>query len=157
MVFAGNDVVDFKGRVICCLGNIAVFTAAVCPSPDKPDKCRVHGRCLRDCAFLELDAQGAAGPGFQDGEDSCGLAEVVHFFLLGWREVIILISHGKFVHSGLIAFADCQINGVAGDGFGQRPVAVGEEAGEDVSEICQRREATASDLNDRHCNVGRFR
>jgi hypothetical protein len=82
-VLAGDDVIDFKGGVVGRLGHVAVFTAAVCPLPDKPCKCCIPERCLRDIACVELDAERTAGFGFEDGEHRCCLAEVVHLFLFG--------------------------------------------------------------------------
>jgi hypothetical protein len=86
---------------------------------------------LRDGACLELDAEGTAGLGFQDGKHGCRLTEVVHFFLLGRCEVIILIPHGELVHAGLVELADRKLEDVAGDGLGELGLAVGQEAGED--------------------------
>jgi hypothetical protein len=38
-------VINLEGGGIGGLGHPAVFTAAMCPLPDKPDKCRIHERC----------------------------------------------------------------------------------------------------------------
>src|SRR6516225_3314197 len=48
---------------------------------------------------LELDAERAAGLGFQDGKQGGGLGEGVHLFLLGGRQGVVLIPHGQVVHA----------------------------------------------------------
>jgi len=44
-MLAGDDVLDFKGGAIVCLGDATVFTAAGCPVPNQLLERLVHVCC----------------------------------------------------------------------------------------------------------------
>ena len=50
----GDDVVNLKGGVVGRLGHLAVFATALCPLPDQPRECRIHGRCQESVRVLSL-------------------------------------------------------------------------------------------------------
>ena len=53
-VLSAHDVVDLKRSVIGRLRYPAIFTAAMCPLPDQPGECRIHGQCYEMVRALSL-------------------------------------------------------------------------------------------------------
>src|SRR5262249_11132426 len=88
-------------------------------------------RISGDLMFIWLDPERAAGPRLEDRQQVPGLAERQQLFLLLGGEGILLVPDRQVMHPRLVAVAEAPGEDMAGHRFGELPLFVAQDTGQD--------------------------